>query len=327
LRDLIPIKMLPDRQPIGAAIDNRFHVVEDVKVKPTRPHPITTLLPEPENSKLWEGLPALKGMNYFRDVASSPGTQILLASSQGQAALVTGQSGEGRVLAFAGDSSWQWYMSGDELGHKRAHQTFWRQAMLWLVNRDKVDGGFRMSIGSRRQDIDAAPRIKIEWFGGSNNQAIPGDIKVALSRDGQAIRDLELSTTGPTLREVMATGLDQPGLYRARLTATGDKGKPLTAEVAFLVQDSSLELTTPNTDWRMLANLVAAGQAAGSELFMPEDTGRMLERLKERQRVARVSVVERYRLGDTAWDSWLYFLMFCMLMTIEWSLRKRWQLP
>lgn len=327
LADVIPIRMVRQRQPIGEKIDDRFHVQQPVQLIPTRPHPITSLLPEPENTRLWQSLKPMEGMNRFRGVSNAPGTQILLSGPQQEPVLVAGQFGKGRVLAFAADSTWQWYMAGEESGQKKAHQTFWRQAILWLVNREKLQEGFRLLIDSRRQDIDATPKIKVEWFGGSENRPFPSNLKLALSRDGQFLKNLDTTTLGQNEREAVAIGLDQAGLYRAQLVATQDDGQEYTSELAFLVQDYSKELVTSAADWQMMQNLVAAGQVAGSELFLPEETQRLVDRLREMQDQSKITMVQRRRLGDAAWDSWIYLLLFCGLMTAEWGLRKRWQMP
>jgi hypothetical protein len=276
---------------------------------------------------LWQSLKLKNGMNRFQELSTNPGVQVLLAGPQRQPALVTGQFGNGRVLAFAGDTTYLWYRNGDESGHRRAHQTFWRQAVLWLVNRERLNEGFQMFIDSRRQDIDATPNIRIEWFGGSDGAAIPQSVKVALSRDGVFVKNLEVTSVNESIRQAAVSGLDRPGLYRALLTATDSAGKQHETELAFLVQDVSKELSQPSADWRMIGNLVAAGKEAGSDLFLPEDTGKLIQKLQERQNSAKVSTIERRRLGDQAWDTWLYFVLFCGLMTVEWSCRKRWQLP
>ncbi len=327
LAEAIPIRMARERQQPGQRIDDRFHIQHPIQLVPTRPHPITSLLPEPENTRLWASLKPMEGMNRFRGLSSAPGTQVLLAGPNDLPALVAGQSGRGRVLAFAADSTWQWYLSGDESGQKKAHQTFWRQAMLWLVNREKLQEGFRLTIDSRRQDIDATPRIKATWFGGTDTASMPKETKLSLYREGEFLRKLDLSAVGESEGEAVAIGLDEAGLYRAVLEATSESGQPYTADLAFLVQDTSRELSTPSADWQMMANLVSAGSAAGSELFLPEDTGQLIQNLRERQDSAKVTTIERRRLGDQAWDSWLYFFLFCGLMTTEWALRKRWQLP
>ncbi|MBX3420422.1 MAG: hypothetical protein KF752_02585 [Pirellulaceae bacterium] len=327
LAPVIPLRLAPGRQEWNRPIDSRFHLPGPNQLVPTRPHPITNLLPEPDNARLWQSLKPLDGMNRFGQLSSSPGTQVLLEDAEGNPALVAGQFGQGRILAFAGDSTWKWYLSGEQSGQKRAHQTFWRQAMLWLVSRDNPYQGFRLDIDSRRQDIDAAPKIRLQWFGGGSQLPLPTQLKLALSRQGKHLRDLEVISTGDNSREATATGLDQPGLYEVRLTATGDDGVSYDNQLAFLVQDSSRELAQPAADWQMMSNLVAAGAAAGSQLFLPEETDRLVEQLLQHQNSAKVSSLERRRLGDAAWDSWLYFLLFCCLMTTEWALRRFWQLP
>lgn len=327
LVEVIPVRMVRQRQQLGGKIDDRFHIQQATRLVPTRPHSITSLLPEPDNARLWESLKPMEGMNRFRGISNAPGTQVLLSSPQDEPALVAGQFGKGRVLAFAGDSTWQWYTAGDELGHRKAHQTFWRQAILWLVNREKLQEGFRLVIDSRRQDIDSTPKIGVQWYGGSENRPIPSAMKMTLSRDGQFLRNLDLAATGENEREALASGLNQPGLYRATLTADQSDGTQYTSDLAFLVQDFSRELATPAADWQMMNNLVAAGEVAGSQLFLPEETNKLIAALKDRQDAAKLTIIEKRRLGDAAWDSWLYLILFCGLMTIEWVLRKRWQLP
>ena len=52
--------------------------------------------------------------------------------------LVVGQPGLGRVVAFAGDSTWRWVLEG----HRAAHQQFWRQVVLWLAITLLLGAGF-----------------------------------------------------------------------------------------------------------------------------------------------------------------------------------------
>lgn len=327
LAQAIPVQMTQQRQQGAGRIDDRFHYPQEIRLQPTRPHPVTSLLPEPDNSRLWSSLQPMQGMNRFPGVSSAPGTQILLAGPQDQPALVAGEFGAGRVLAFAADSTWQWYLAGDDMGHKKAHQTFWRQAVLWLVNREKLQEGFRLTIPSRRQEIDATPKIKVEWYGGSDNKPIPANLQVRLNRNDEFLRNLDIADLGGDSREATAVGLDQAGIYLVTLNATDGDGSTYTADLAFMVQDGSRELATPAADWRMISNLVSAGEAAGSQSFLPEETDELIAKLRERQNEAKVSTIDRRRLGDAAWDSWLFFLLFCSLMSAEWILRKRWQLP
>jgi len=54
-----------------------------------------------------------------------------------QPLLVAHNFGDGRVMAFAGDSTWRWWMQGYESAHKR----FWRQIVLWLAKKDQAQEG------------------------------------------------------------------------------------------------------------------------------------------------------------------------------------------
>ena len=76
-----------------------------------------------------------------------------------------------------------------------------------------------------------------------------------------------------------------------------------------------------------MANLVSANKSAGGQLLLPEDIGQGIQWLRDRQETVKVTTLEKRRLGDAAWDSWLYLIVFCGLMSCEWGLRKSWQLP
>ncbi len=324
LARLFPVELGLAVQQFDAPISRNLHIEGDIQLTPTRPHPITSLRPEPENTRLWQSLPPLSGMNRLGKVSAAPGVQVLLAGPQREPALVTGQFERGRVLAFAGDTTWRWWLLG---GQKQVHQQFWRQAMLWLVQRDSVNEGFRLKLDRRRLLIDETPDLAIEWFGGSDNKAMPDDVRIEVQRDGSAVHRVSPTDSGENQQQAKLTGLSQPGLYKAILSASGEDGTEYQADIAFVVNDESLELSRPAADWRMMENIVAANQSAGGQLLQPDQIGSAVDWLRERQTETQVKVVEKRRLGDAAWDAWLYLLVFCILMSVEWALRKSWQLP
>ncbi|RMF37542.1 MAG: hypothetical protein D6753_17335, partial [Planctomycetota bacterium] len=220
-------------------------------------------------------------------------------------------------------TTWQWWLAGQ----RKVHQQFWRQAMLWLIRRDLLNEGFRLSLERRRWQIDDTPHLTIEWFGGSESKPMPKDLRIELSRNGQFVQRLSAAPIGEDKLEAIVTGLDQEGLYQVSLTANGDAGHTYASEVAFLVQDTSRELERPDADWQWMANLVAANQSAGGRLLRPDQIAEAVDLFRNRQEATRVEVVEKRRLGDAAWDAWLYLALFSAVMTLEWGLRKRWQLP
>ncbi len=323
LAALIPMQLSNKAYVWGAPVDPDLQLMGDMQLRPTLPHPITTLAPEPDNTRIWRQLKPLQGMNRFGELSRSPGVLVLLEGPNREPALVTGEVGSGRVLAFAGDSTWRWHLAGQT----KVHQQFWRQALLWLVRRDSLTKGFRLELDRRRLLLDEQPVLMIEWFGGSENEPMPSDLKLELSRDGDRLQALSTTQVSDTSRKSIIAGLDTPGLYRAALSATSASGETYQTETAFIVRDESRELAQSAADWRMMNNIVSANQAAGGQLILPEEIGVAIDWLRDRQDATKVITVEKRRLGDAAWDAWLYLVLFCLLMSIEWGLRKSWQLP
>lgn len=323
LRQLFPVEMRRGRQAFDAPIDTSFHITRDVKVRPTRPHPITDLEPEPDNTRVWQSLKPLQGMNKFEKLVAEGGVQVLLESENQEPVLVTGQIGKGLVLAFAGDSTWRWWTAGQSKRHKQ----FWRQAILWLIRRDSLNQGFRLDLESRRMLIDETPELRIEWFGGSENTEMPQDVKVELLREETFVQRLVVAPDNQNTQIAKIKGLTQPGLYQAILSAEDATGKKHQANIAFIVKDESRELSRPDADFQMMTNIVSANQAAGGRRVYPDEIDEVVKLLKQKQDATKVTNLEKRRLGDAAWDSWIYLVLFCALMTFEWVLRKTWQLP
>ncbi len=323
LAPMFPIELSRRSQGWDGPIDRSFQITQDIPLRATRPHPITTLAPEPDNGRIWAELKPLQGMNRFGPLRSDPGVQVLLEGPQREPALVTGEFGNGRVLAFAGDTTWRWWLSG----RAKIHQQFWRQSLLWLIRRDSLKEGFRLVLDRRRLLLDETPKLTIEWFGGSENKPMPEAVKIELSREGRWLQNLSSNLDSANLRSATLAGLDTPGLYRAALTANGSDGEAYQAEIAFVVRDESRELAQPAADWQMMANIVSANAPAGGRFVLPEDVGEAIEWLRERQEATKVKTIQKRGLGDAAWDAWLYLVVFCVLMSFEWGLRKSWQLP
>ena len=83
--------------------------------------------------------------------------------------LVAGQSGDGRVLAFAGDSTWRWQMGG----FGEAHRRFWRQCVLWLAKKDEqTEGRVWIRLAGRR--VMRGTRVDFD-VGAENAQGEPVD--------------------------------------------------------------------------------------------------------------------------------------------------------
>jgi uncharacterized membrane protein len=322
LADALPVRMNSTRQEPG--IDSRvlreMHLWGNVRMMPSeRPHPIMRLGPEAENEILWQQLPELTGANRFAGVKQR--AQILAETEQGQAILVAGEYGSGRSLAFAGNSTIRWWRYGKDAQHRR----FWRQIVLWLVGRDQLN----------RNDV---------WVELEQRRYNPGSRVVftagAKTPDGDTISDanFEVKVTGPDGKEysaVISKDLDKivgavddvrkPGQYTVTVTASTER--PIGSTTAeFIVFDRDIELSNPDADFLQLERLAAQTKHVGGKLLAAEELPALLDEIYQQPPKMEFEQQQKWQLGDTALDAWLFFMAMLAILTAEWVLRKRWGL-
>jgi hypothetical protein len=83
-----------------------------------------------DNEAVWKSLPPLDGANRLKAVGGH--VDVLARSPDGVDLLFANDFGRGRVMAFAGDSTFHWYQHG----MKNVHQRFWEQMLLWLAHKE-----------------------------------------------------------------------------------------------------------------------------------------------------------------------------------------------
>lgn len=318
----LPIEFdeLEGKPNLGAGKD-RFFLNGPLPMIPVGTHPLTRLAPDAENAAVWKKLPPLKWVHKFKDVKEDPGVRILLATPKQEPLLVSGEFGSGRVLAFAGESTYLWPMHGFEKEHKR----FWRQVILWLVKRDdlnkddvwikldqrRFNPGSRVTIttGARTSlgDVVAGATVETTIELPSKKQQ---PLRLTRDKDGNYTGSLEVT---------------QPGDYSVETVANSAR-KPLgKARAEFMVFDRDVELSNPAADPDQLASLAAWTKQDGGKLVQPEQFSALLDELaakppdfEERQ--------TKWKLGSTPADAWPLFLLLTGLLTVEWFLRKKWGL-
>lgn len=323
LARVLPIQMT--NQPAGDS-----QIAGDIRPKLTVVHPITSLSSTDASlaaqQSAWDKLPPLVGANRLGQPRVAPGISVLLQAPGESPLLVVGEYGGGRVAAFGGDSTWRWWRRGDDESHRR----FWRQMILWLLNRDddsSVD--IAIDLSQRRFETgdqatwrvthsaadDAKINIQIVAADGTATD-ISSDLVVkesaAAGVDGEARSALQ--GTVPAL---------PAGIYRLRATLASSNQ---AAEKTFQVLDNDRELARPFADLTYMNQLSAQTTASGGASYMPSQIQELIDRIAELRRTSSSPVVEKYRLGDTAATAWPLFLAILILISTEWILRRRWGL-
>jgi len=326
LANLLPIIISRlERQDFDGPISEDLHLPGPIKMKPTGAHPITMLGDDTSNNVgVWANLPELTGANKFHDV--KPAARLLLESSKGEPLMLSQEIGGGRVVAFAGDSTWRWWLQG----HKTEHRRFWRQTILWLANRDFRENK-NLWVRLPRQRF--SPGAEIEFTTGvrtdSGAPVSEATMKVKLISLADPSNAQEL--TSPLAfeddhRAGVFAAPNEPGNYRIEVTSEQD-GKILTASSQFSVFDYDAEIAETQPDHRRLARLANATEEFGGRVISLSELQDVLKEIEDRPLKTEVVTEQRqWRLGRTWWDAWLFVLAAVGLLTVEWVLRKWWDL-
>ena len=268
LADVLPLSIGPaQRQNFGDALRNDVQLPPPVRMRPAAPlgtrHPIMQIGAAGDANAAWVALPPLDGANLIDRRELKPNAEVLAEADdvQQHPLLVAGQSGDGRVLAFAGDSTWHWQMQG----FSDAHRRFWRQCVLWLAKKDlQTEGRVWIRLAGRR--VVRGTRVDFV-VGADNAQGEPigsarFDVAVltpdSRSVDARPTKNGTQSTS--TFRET-----DKPGDYRIKVTARDGDKELGTAEARFLVPNQDLELDRPAAEPSLMAQLAEMTAAAGGK--------------------------------------------------------------
>ena len=313
---VIPVE-LDDRQG-GLARASSSSDLNRFKVMPTDEgmrHPLMRLSRKDEDRRgRWTALPALAAAAQVG--APRPGASVLAVTGSATGApvpLVTVQRfGRGRAMVFAGEASWRWKMmmpAGD-----RSFDTFWRQAARWLA-------------------IQAPDPVSISAPG-----VVPvgGPVAIDATIRDRAFRpvpepQVDISVRGPEGRTAPLPGApadgreghhtatlvpSQPGVYRINVTARVDGRELGSAEGLILAGGSDPEFIDPGLNEQVLRRIA---DASGGRYVAAAEVATVAPWLRE---TLPPPQREMRDLWHNAWS----FLLVVALLSIEWTLRRRWGL-
>lgn len=307
LARLLPVEMSASDQQL----------TDDIRMIPTRAalnNPILQIAPPDQNSVRWNELPPLTGASVLR---LKPGTAALvLAESSTKMPLLIGQStGAARVMAFAGDTTWQWAMQEDWA--VEAHQRFWRQVIFWLTKMEN-DGETPAWINVEPRDLNPGGLAQLS-FGLRDADGLPMsgvNYDVTVQRpNGESEKVTARAEGGHGAGDYQNTG--DPGDYWAIVAAEGADKTLNYASTRFLVSQRDPELDNPGADPALMRELA---HVSGGDYLEPEG---MLARLEDWAANGLPSLELKRSRHVTLWDNWINLLLFISVLTAEWVLRKK----
>jgi uncharacterized membrane protein len=266
-----------------------------------------------ENLRRWAGLPALAGISPLGRPRAGASVLAAAAGSPVRPAVVVQRYGEGRSMVFAGEASWRWRMllpSSD-----RSYETFWRQAARWVA------GGAPEPVTILSVD-DAAPGEAVSLDVVARDAAFEpvrdASVTMRVVLPGGETRELSpvLADAGAG-RYSSAIAVERPGVYRVTAEVRQGASSLGRSERWFLAGGFDPEFADPRLNEDVLRRLAAS---SGGQYFGENHIGGLLPSI---ERVAPDPPEPGRR---DAWHSWWVFGAVALLLSTEWTLRRRWGL-
>jgi hypothetical protein len=326
LARVLPVRMEPsERQQLDAPVRRDVHLPGPVQMQPTSIgllRYVLSLAPTREETlTTWKRLPPLDGANLFSAAGLAPGAEVWIDDGKNHPLLVAHQYGDGRVLAFAGDSTWRWVLNG----FGGAHSRFWLQVVLWLARKDQpTEGAVHIKLANRR----FAPGERVEFT--LQTESPTREKLTDVDSEARVQLPKKPDSAEPQYEPVrtVSQGEQAVGSFR-NTSAAGDyaievkaarQGQPLgSARARFLVYEQDIELDNAAADVALLQHLAAL---TGGEMIAPEQLTELIDRLANDPENLEIPLETKL----TFWDRWSFFLTLVGLLSIEWYLRKRWGL-
>jgi hypothetical protein len=317
LEPLLPIQLADARNP--TAVGNAIESYSPSLTAEGRTHPIFRFGDDEASSKnIWENLPRL--FWYFEAPRRQPAAFVLAehpqaTGSEGKLPLILYQFvGKGKTMFNAIDDTWRWrYRVGD-----RFFGRYWIQSIRFLA-RSKLLGQKQAEVTTDRRRYQRNQPILIQVrFPNPGVAPESGEATVQIERKGQGQRKVSLKSS-PSARNVLegaVSGL-QEGEYDVTLLPPPvlEGGLP-TAKFRVDPPAGEFERVQMNEP-----ELVRSADISHGKFYTPVKVGSLLADLPSPQKVPL----------DTdppipLWNAWPVLILFLVVITAEWVLRKRKQM-
>lgn len=317
--NLLPLELARfSQQKIGptVSIRNDLHLDGELRMQPTGRHFITRLTSIEKNDETWRTLKPLMGANKIRAKSRAA---VLAKTSAGENLLVAWPYADGRVLAFAGDSTHRWWRYGKRAEHKR----FWRQAMLWLAGIDETRNQEVWVTLEQRRFSPGTP-IRFKTGMQLDQEPVPAEMSAELVFPNGQREQLRLASEEENWSGYFDEILE-PGEYKIEVSGKYETFSG-NATGRFVVLAQDLELADPAANPEQMKLLASLTADVGGKFVLPEHLPELIDEIKSAPAATEIEIESKWQLGDTATDSWAVFLIAATLLSAEWYLRKRWGL-
>jgi uncharacterized membrane protein len=298
-------------------------------------HPVTAglerFLPSPGHPAAAADLPPLGGCVTF--VAAKPAAEVLAVHPTRRNAagplviLAVQQVGAGRTAAFAADTTWRWDLPLRAMGADSPYPRFWGQLVRYLASAEVKTRRAKPAVVLRPQRTYLQPgestSLTVRALGEGGLGLEPSRVRCTLTGPTEGSTATLPLTPGSSLG-VLVGRIDPqpPGRYTLRAVAMDAAGAQIAAdEMPLGVGGQSGETERLARDDALLRRVA---EQSGGQVADLSALGQLVDQLIDRYRnpAADRPFGRTYRLYHFP----LLLAAFVVLLTVEWVLRRRWQL-
>ena len=262
----------------------------------------------------WRDLPPLAVAPDLRGLKADG--EALLVDTRNLPVLSWHQAGQGRVLLLAAGGIWRWQFSG---GSQNTGATimppWWRRAAHWLARptvEGQVDIRPEKPVVPRGQNVVFVAHVNDANYRPVPNASVDVTIVPADTTHGAHTSHLELLGNQGFLTG--SAGALPPGHYRYHGRAQVSKTDLPPMDGQFVVDSLGVEMERLEADHEMLERIASA---SGGRVWAP-DSLRGLDAALSQEAIAHE---ERSQI--VLWDNPIVFVIFVLLVSAEWLLRRR----
>jgi uncharacterized membrane protein len=252
--------------------------------------------------------PALRTLQGRVLTGRARGGATVLATAGADPVLAVQNYGKGRALVLTADNTWRWYLHLQQRGYESLYATFWLQALRWAAaiepgEKSKV---FPIAAYTDKDYYDPGDEVEVTL---ETEEAID-KIAATLKRSGKDAGSLQWRSSD-----------EKPNTYTATLQPADVDEYEIairygseTRSLHFAVGDPLAELTNTGLNENLLKQIAFRSGGRYFDLTQGDDLVEALRRPMRQPLAARAEI----GIWDTPWP----FLVFVLLCSAEWFLRR-----
>jgi hypothetical protein len=279
-------------------------------------HPIMRIGATPDDTRrMWAALPALAASATLG--GPRPGATVLaLTTAPGGGVfpvIAVQRYGQGRSMVFAGEASWRWKMM--VASTDRSYEFFWRQAVRWLASPapDPVS-----ILAPDAPEPGDAMAVQVDAKDAAFQPVTDAAIDATLTSPGGDTKPIKLRRADAGGgRYTAAMDAPQAGLYRVHASATRGATPLGAADRWIYVGGADREFADPRLNEGFLRRVA---RNSGGRYVRAADASKVPAWLRDA--VPLNAAPERRDLWHEPWA----FVLVILLLSAEWTLRRRWGL-